>query len=150
MYYKLKRRPVSSLVTDSVDYLPVTPSDHVPIICKFDHPNPTNISLNSKTVSFRQISKINIQDFCNDIECSHLYTTSPDDLNNLVDLYDSTLSTLLNKHAPTITKRSRPSNPWYTSELRKKKAICRRAERKWHHRHSSTWKIRGQFGKQGL
>ena len=64
----------------------------------------------------------------------------PDNVNELVELYNSTLSSLLDKHAPLITKSVRNTNPWYTPELRKLKAACRKAERKWRHSHSSVWK----------
>ena len=75
-----------------------------------------------------------------DLSCSQLVMMPPDNVNELVELYNSTLSSLLDKHAPLITKSVRNTNPWYTPELRKLKAACRKAERKWRHSHSSIWK----------
>ncbi|XP_070185007.1 uncharacterized protein, partial [Littorina saxatilis] len=46
--------------------------------------------------------------------------------------YDSTLSTLLDEHAPAKTKLivDRPSAPWITAEVKYAKQLRRRAERK--------------------
>ena len=52
---------------------------------------------------------------------SSLVTNPPESLSHLVDLYDSTLSNLLDKHAPIVTKQSArvtPSKPWFTDSLR--------------------------------
>ena len=60
-------------------------------------------------------------------------TTSTEDLNKLVADYNSTLSNLLNHHAPlkSTTVKKRPSVPWYTAEIGAAKRLRRKAERKW-------------------
>ena len=69
--------------------------------------------------------------------CQHLpdgyFITSTEDLNKLVADYNSTLSNLLNHHAPLKSKtvRKRPSVPWYTAEIGAAKRLRRKAERKW-------------------
>ena len=61
--------------------------------------------------------------------CQH----SPDSLNELVNLYNTTLSNTLDAHAPVITKtiRSRPLVPWYSVEINKARRESWKAERKW-------------------
>jgi len=55
-----------------------------------------------------------------------------------VDCYNSTLSQLLNKHAPLKSKiiRTRPHNPWYTQALNKLKLAKRHLQRIWSRLHS--------------
>jgi len=67
----------------------------------------------------RAIRAINITEFCHDILSSCLITHPPSTLTDLVDCYNSTLSQLLNKHAPLKSKitRTKPRNPWYTLAL---------------------------------
>ena len=53
--------------------------------------------------------------------------------------HNTTLSTLLDKHAPVITKfssRKSKSNPWFTSALRSFKSKVRHAENIWKRTHS--------------
>src|SRR6218665_2657103 len=57
-----------------------------------------------KLCSFRRISSINLESFKLDLEASSLLTNPPTDQNDLLSAYNSTLSDLLNKHAPVITK----------------------------------------------
>ena len=129
----------SALVTSSVDILPFSPSDHYPVVCSFnicanhEKPDPT-------MRSFRRINAINSDNFCADICNSKLNLPTTENMDELVEMYNSTLSELLNKHAPLITKSVRHSNPWYTADLRKQKAACRKAERLWRKTHSSVWK----------
>ena len=54
-------------------------------------------------------------------------------LENSVNEYNSSLQSLLDKHAPTIQKSVivRPNTKWYTSNLRSAKVVRRRLERKW-------------------
>ena len=61
------------------------------------------------------------------------FITSTEDLNRLVADYNSTLSNLLNHHAPLKSKTvgKRPSVPWYTAEIGAAKRLRRKAERKW-------------------
>ena len=53
----------------------------------------------------------------------------------------STLSSLLDKYAPIITKltkRQSPSNPWFTPALRTFRSTVRHAENLWKHTHSAV------------
>ena len=65
------------------------------------------------------------------LQCSRLITNPPNSLGSLLIAYNTTLSFLLDKHAPVITKfsgRRSKSNPWCTSTLRAFKSTVRRAE----------------------
>ena len=74
------------------------------------------------------ISKLN-----RDIWNSKLITHPPTNLSRLVDSYNSTLSSLLDKHAPLKTKtiRAKPPNPWFTPALSKLKSARRHLEKIW-------------------
>ena len=51
----------------------------------------------------------------------------------IINCYNNTLSSILDKHAPLITKRVkvRKSNPWYTPALAALKKQCRKLEHLW-------------------
>ena len=63
----------------------------------------------------------------------------------LLNYIYTTLSNLLDKHAPLLTKSIKQPNPWYTAHLKQLKAVCRKAERKWRKTHSSVWKSVAYF-----
>ena len=54
-------------------------------------------------------------------------------LNELIDRYNTTLSALLDDHAPIRKKviTLRPVTPWFTAEIQWQKVIRRRLERRW-------------------
>jgi len=94
--------------------LPISPTDHFPIICSLKITNSPNAPINKHLT--RALRATNITEFCHDILSSCLITHPPSTFSDLVDCYNSTLSQLLNKHAPLKSKiiRSKPRNPWYT------------------------------------
>ena len=77
--------------------------------------------------------------YTRDILASRLITRPPTDLSDLVDSYNTTLSSLLDKHALLKTKtiRSKPPNRWFTPALSKLKSARRRLEKIWLHTRSS-------------
>src|ERR1700733_6371123 len=80
--------------------------------------------------SYRRISSINIETFMQDLSFSDLIQNPPSSLDYLLSLYNTTLSMLLDKHAPIITKSgSHSNNPWYNSYLQAFKSFRRRLER---------------------
>ena len=93
-----------------------SPSDHFPVFTKLSI-NPT--PLPPPTIhSFRRLHSIDTHSFLTDLTSSLLITHPPKSLGSLLISYNTTLSTLLDKHAPIITKLSRrqtKSNPWFTS-----------------------------------
>ena len=120
-----------SSLSPVIDCIPGTPSDHFLLLATLATspivPKPATLHY------FRRIDSIDVDSFISDILNSNLITSPPDSLDKLVECYNSTLLSLLNKHAPLKSKliRSSHSNPWYTPALRAAKAACRKLERKW-------------------
>ena len=101
------------------------PSDHFCIVCNNDFPRPKstkfhifrkNIDLNSFLAEVEQL------DFCSDI----------DSVEELVNKFNSHLSTIPENHAPIINRTvgSGPHAPWYTDSLRETKRYLRKLERR--------------------
>ena len=105
-----------SSLAPSLSVTHCSPSDHFPIFTKLSVdrtplPPPT-------FHSFRRLHSIDINSFLSDLQCSRLITNPPNSLGSLLIAYNTTLSILLDKHAPVITKfssRKSKSNPWFTS-----------------------------------
>ena len=55
------------------------------------------------------------------------------DLEDLVDVYNDGLRQVLDRHAPSVTRRvrDRPSAPWMSEKVRTARRQRRRAERRW-------------------
>jgi hypothetical protein len=80
--------------------------------------------------SFRNLSKINLENFSNDIRSSELYSLPVSNLSEYYSLFKSTVTSLLNKHAPlkTVNRSTKVSQPFITAEIRKAKTIRSRLE----------------------
>ena len=121
----------SSSLSPVIDHSPVSPSDHFPIFSTLTisplPPSPLS------EFSFRCLKSISISKFTRDILSSRLITHPPTDLSDLVESYNTTLSALLDKHAPLKTKsiRAKPQNLWFTPALSKLKSARRHLERIW-------------------
>ena len=85
-----------------------------------------------KLVNSRNLRTLDSDTLSNDIFNSFSDVQSTD-LSSLVDIYDSTLRSLIDKHAPLKQRwiPIRPKAPWYTSEVTEQKRIRRNLERKW-------------------
>ena len=121
-----------------ISHLSVTPpslSDHSIIHFRINHKPPPIIL---QTVERRSFHNFNISSFQCDLEASELFyhassrTATSLDTNELFTLYDSTMSDILDKHAPrrTITIRKKPDCPWFDRECAISKRTTRRLERK--------------------
>ena len=93
-----------------------------------------------KTVTYRKLKAINLQSFEKDLKNSELYQCESEDANFLANLYDRTLTDLLNKHAPEITKMvsDRQMVPWCTNTIGKLRRERRRLERQWKHKRTAV------------
>ena len=101
---------------------------------------PVTFSLNSsvivpvkKTITYRKLKDINTHEFKSDIVQSDLVNGPKQDIDSLVEQYNTILSNLLDKHAPRITKQvsERKKTPWFKEEFQTAKAKRRKAERQW-------------------
>src|SRR6218665_2269840 len=81
------------------------------------------------THSFRLTGSIDRPAFIKNILDSQLILNPPSFLEDLLSCYNSTLSNLLNIHAPLITKQSsHAKNPWFTSYIQAFKIFRRHLE----------------------
>jgi len=105
--------------------------------------------------SFRRLHSIDIGSFLTDLKSSQLISDPPKALGPLLSAYNTTLSSLLDKHAPIFNKLSRrqsPSNPWFTATLRAFRSTLRHAENICKRTHSAAdWSsfksLRNQYHK---
>src|SRR5208282_12449 len=104
-----------SPLSATVSVYPTRPADHFPVLSRLEVPSRTPPPIINRT--FRRIHSIDVDRFMSDLLSEPLITQPPSRLSDLIGLYNSTLFSLLDKHAPLITKpiSSRPSNPWFTS-----------------------------------
>jgi len=115
-----------------------SPFDHYPIFTKLSVvPTP----LPPPTLhSFRRLHSIDVDSFLADLQSSQLVTNPPESLDSLLITYNSTLSSLLDKYAPVMTKLTRhrsQSNPWFTSALHAFRSSVHHAESIWKRTHSA-------------
>ena len=105
--------------------------DHFSFIVELDIESPPKAPL--KQISYRSISKIDVEKFNQDLINSELITNPKTNSIDLYDQYHKTLSSLLDLHAPIkkINCSERPLHPWMTPEVREAKQNKRRLERKW-------------------
>ena len=105
-------------------------SDHCSILCDLKVEKP---ALLTKTVSYRKIKDIDRQTLRDEVTETKLCLNSPNNLDDLVDRYNSTLSSILNRHAPLLTKRFkiRPLVPWFNNGIKQARKERRRAGKKW-------------------
>ncbi|PVD19466.1 hypothetical protein C0Q70_19955 [Pomacea canaliculata] len=86
-----------------------------------------------KTVYTRNVRGMDSDSFRTELQRSALLVSPPDNVDELVALYNSTLTALLDKFAP-VKKRcitERPDTAWFTPEVRRAKKVRRQAERRW-------------------
>ncbi|XP_072017007.1 uncharacterized protein [Amphiura filiformis] len=117
-------------VVSNIEVVRDVPPRYYAVKCDIDISRPRSVK---QVVKFRELRKIDILKFQNDIRNSPLSTDPADDLSSLVLNYEKTLGDLLNKHAPLKSKSMvlRPNAPWYDENLRSAKQEKRRHERRW-------------------
>ena len=97
-------------------------SDHHAILSSLLIPRKTRAPRLTKTV--RSIKSINLSDFCNDILSSDIFKVPVTTLQSYLETFTSTLSSLLDKHAPlkNISCSSKTQKPFITPDIRSEKA----------------------------
>ena len=106
------------------------PSDHSAVRCNLNVSRP---KLSKQTVKFRKYKDIKLHELQSDILSSDLNKDEDsNEIDNLVEKYDSTLRELVDKHAPEVERSIslRPHAPWYNDSLREAKRKKRQLERK--------------------
>ena len=104
-------------------------SDHHVVHCKLKIGRPHQLS---KEVSFRNVRKIVREAFSSDITYI-MASSESSDIKSLVCSYNRNLKTLLDKHAPLITRSfvERPFCPWMTDEIKEAWKAKRKREVTW-------------------
>ena len=102
----------------------------MPYAAKFCWQNP---GFERKEIAYRGLKRMDFARLHKDINNSKLMENDDSSLNDLIDRYNTTLSALLDVHAPIRKKviTLRPATPWFTAEIQKRKVIRRRLERRW-------------------
>ena len=105
-------------------------SYHKAIVCSLHVGKPPAVR---KLVSVRNYKLINVDNLCKDLLESHDLQSLPDDVESAALQYDSTLRTIIDKHAPVKSKAItiRSEAVWYTEEIHDARRIRRKLERKW-------------------
>ena len=118
--------PVVSSIPVEDRYL----SDHASVLCSLNAAKPSHVT---KEICYRRLKAIEVDQLRADLQNSDLCQKEHADLNELSLAYTSTLSSLLDKHAPLQKKTSvvRQRVPWFNSEIKDAIRSRRKAERKW-------------------
>jgi len=106
-------------------------SDHLLVAFRIPANKPT---VEFKTYTSRQWSKFDMCHFEHDLAASELATTDSTDVDHLFLLYNSTMQSLLDKHAPptAVRRRVRPQSLWFDAECLQAKRDVRRLESTYH------------------
>src|SRR6266516_834318 len=118
----------SSTNISAIDSTDPSLSDHRAILFSiFAPPHANNTRITKRLRLFRSINKT---DFVEDILSSPLSSSIPTSLQSYIHLFESTLTTILDKHAPLkpITCPSRPHKPFITTEIRAQKSFRSKLE----------------------
>ncbi len=104
---------------------------HHAIMCMVSLQKPKTPSV---TITTRRLKSIDINAFRADVNSSLAkidFATM--DVESCVESYNSSLSCVLDKHAPSQTRtvRLRPNSPWFNESIRLEKQKRRQLERKW-------------------
>ena len=105
-------------------------SDHLAIQCSFSF---CKESLDRKKFKSRNLRSVDVISFCDDVVNSPLTDVQSDDIDSLVNGYNSTLTSILDRHAPLKSRvvTCRPASPWFNQGILKAKRKRRKYERVW-------------------
>ena len=105
-------------------------SDHMFVRADLDIPMKYNHL--QRDITYRRFHKINMSLLKKDLLSSDFIINPSTDVNELYDQYHNTLSSLLDKHAPAITKKiDKPTPKWFCDDINKARREKRQAERLW-------------------
>ena len=104
-----------------------------------------------KVLEYRKIKNIDMRAFLEDLSNTDLakeVLNDPRTVEDLVNVYNSTFESLMDKHAPLVRRNiiSRENTPWYNAAIKDSKRKRRQAERRW--RQSQNVEHLEQYRKQ--
>ena len=118
---------VSSIIASPVRTTSLLTDHHV-VECNITVSKPASLK---RTLNYRKYSSIDKRVFATDIVDA--FGADPGTSDELIDVYSTTIATVLNKLAPIVTRviTVRPKTPWHTEDLSRLKRDLRCAERRW-------------------
>ena len=107
-------------------------SDHFSVVANLQIPSNHSRTI-PQTIKYRKLQSINMEAFKADIQNSDLIRYPKTNATELAQQYDSVLHTLINLHAPLVSKKIslKPPNPWMTPAILASKRHRRYLERIW-------------------
>ena len=106
---------------------------HYAVICDRQQ---RRLAVKSKSISYRKMNNINIEQFRNDIRESTALNNITGSVDELMERYLTGLTTLMQHYYIVITPRA--NAPWYTNKVCDAKRLRRSYERKWRHSKSEV------------
>ena len=84
-------------------------------------------------ITYRKIKSIDVKAFNDDMEQSQCNADTTESIHDLLTLYNTSASNLLNTHAPLQTEKLRiiHNQPWFSGKIRQETIICRHKEKTW-------------------
>src|SRR4051812_11692747 len=118
----------SSTLFSDIDYACPSLSDHHAILSVFSVPSHSRFPRITKLI--RNTKSINVTSFSNDIFSSCLHSSSPLSLSSYLQLFSSTITRLMDKHAPlkTVSCSSNTRKPFITDSILKQKSLRSKLE----------------------
>ena len=98
------------------------------------------MTLPTKSISYRKIKAIDLQLLCEEMAATKLCQVSPNKLNDLVECYNLTMASIIDRHAPLLTKTFtvRPLVPWFNNDIKKARRESRKVEMRWRRTRSAS------------
>ena len=117
------------------------PWDQAAVECILSTPKEDTVI---KTIKYRKLHEIDTDAFISDLQDIEKISQM-EDVSQMVDLYETTLSKTLNKHVPTLSKTivTRPKKPWYSDSVKQQKQVVRKEIR--HGENTNTTTIGQHF-----
>ena len=102
---------------------------HYAVICDIQQ---RRMAVKSKSISYRKMNNINIEQFRNDIRESTTLNNFTGSVDELMERYLTGMTSLVDIHAPLLHRviTPRPNAPWYTNRVGDAKRLRRSYERK--------------------
>ena len=91
------------------------------------------VSQSTSACQMRNWREVDMDEMAADLLRSDLIVSPPDDMESMINSYNTTLRALVDKHVPLRTKRSqeRRSARWFDSECRESTRLTRKLERRY-------------------
>lgn len=125
--------PILGVAIDSVHVV----SDHFLVQFELKVDLQLSDKQESETKEYRELHKIDVNQFRLDLEESPLCSSTFTSLDDAVQLYHDVLECLLDKHAPTISRKFKTNrSPWWNQSCQEARTEKRKAER--HYKKNTT------------